>query len=151
KLRVAFERLEVDWRGKRPRIRIWQSDELNAPTYFLEADHYFARGKIYGDADDFERFAFFCHAAIALMRRLGKAPDVIHCNDWQCGFASVEMRRLRHHDEFFAGTKILFSIHNLAYQGFFDPSHLWWLGFAEDTSDFLLKGAASALKAGIIA
>ena len=151
KLRVAFEDLEVDWRGKRPRIRIWQSDELNAPTYFLEADHYFARGKIYGDADDFERFAFFCHAAIALMRRLGKAPDVIHCNDWQSGFACVELRRLRRREGFFAQTRILFSIHNLAYQGLFSPSDLWWLGFTEEANDFMLSGAASALKAGIIA
>src|SRR5204862_5743958 len=50
-------------------------------------------------------------------------------------------------------TKTLFSIHNLAYQGAFDPGELWWLGFSEpaDKNDFMLKGAASALKAGLIA
>ena len=146
-----IEDLEIEWRGKRPRIRVWHSDALIAPTYLVEASHYFQRGKIYGEVDDFERFAFFCRAAIALLLRLGDAPDVVHCNDWPCGFASVEMRARRQHEEFFAHTRTVFSIHNLAYSGAFNPSDLWWLGFSEYTPDFMLKGAASALKAGIIA
>jgi starch synthase len=143
--------LQVNWRGEQPVVRVWLSETLNAPTYLIEAPHYFDRGRIYGDKDDFERFAFFCRAAIALLGRLDRAPDVLHCNDWPCGFAAVEMRARRQHEDFFARTKTLFSIHNLAYQGLFNPSDLWWLGFSASTGDFMLKGAASALKAGIIA
>ena len=143
--------LEVEWRGKRPLVRVWQSDALRAPTYLIDAPFYFERGKIYGEANDFERFAFFSRAAIALLRRLGEAPDIVHCNDWPCGFAAVEMRTRRRQQEFFANTRILFSIHNLAYHGAFNPSDLWWLGFSEAGEDFMVKGAASALKAGIIA
>lgn len=146
-----IEDLEVEWRGKRPRVRVSQSNALNAPAYLIDAPFYFGRGKIYGETDDFERFAFFCRAAIALMRRLGDAPNVVHCNDWPCGFAAVEIRMCRQQEEYFANTRTLFSIHNLAYQGAFNPSDLWWLGFSEYTADFMLKGAASALKAGIIA
>ena len=145
------EDLEVEWRGNRPRVRVWHSDALNAPAYLIDAPHYFNRGKIYGDTDDFERFAFFCRAAIALLRRLGGAPEVVHCNDWPCGFAAVELRARRRQEEFFANTRILFSIHNLAYQGGFNPEDLWWLGFSEYRADFMLQGMASALKAGIIA
>ena len=148
---TLIEDLEVEWRGKRPVVRVWHSDALNAPSYLIDAPDYFDRGKIYGDVDDFERFAFFCRAAIALLRRLGDAPDVVHCNDWPCGFAAVEMRARRQQEEFFANTRTLFSIHNLAYQGGFNPSDLWWLGFSEYSADFMLQGAASALKAGIIA
>src|SRR5207245_10073797 len=38
-------------------------------------------------------------------------------------------------------------------QGAFDPRDLWWLGFGNppDHDDFMLEGAASALKAGLIA
>jgi starch synthase len=146
-----IEDLEVEWRGKRPHIRVWQSEALIAPTYLIDASFYFARGKIYGEVDDFERFAFFCRAAIALLRRLGDAPEIVHCNDWPCGFASVEMRARRQQEEFFANTRTVFSIHNLAYSGAFDPADLWWLGFSEYAADFMMKGAASALKAGIIA
>lgn len=143
--------LEVDWRGGKPHVLVWKSDALNAPAYLIDVPHYFDRAAIYGEPDDPERFAFFCRAAIALLRRLGDAPDIVHCNDWPCGFASVEMRARQKHDEYFATTKTLFSIHNLAYQGLLNPSDLWWMGFAESASDFMLKGTASALKAGIIA
>jgi starch synthase len=146
-----IEDLEVHWRGKQPTIRVWKSETLKAPTYLIDAPHYFSRGEIYGHNDDFERFAFFSRAAIALLKRLGDAPDVVHCNDWQCGFASVEMRARRRHEEFFAKTRTLISIHNMAYQGLFDPADLWWLDLGAYTDDFMLAGAASALKAGIIA
>jgi starch synthase len=143
--------LEVVWRGGRPRVSVWLSKVLNAPTYLIDEPHYFARGKIYGEVDDFERFAFFCRAANALLPRLGSAPDVVHLNDWPCGFASVEMRARRQQEAFLVNTRTVFSIHNLAYQGFFNPKDLWWLGFSDYTGDFILKDAASALKAGIIA
>jgi len=149
-LKICFEEMGLFWRSQTPHVRVWQSDELIAPTYFIDAPHYFNRGKIYGDNDDFERFAFFCRAALALMRRLDKPIDVLHCNDWQTGFASAEMKRLRRYDEFFARTKILFSIHNLAYQGLFDPKDLWWLGFGDERDLFISNSAASALKAGAL-
>lgn len=149
--KVFIDDLEVEWRGKQPRISVWQSDTLKAPTYLIDAPFYFQRGKIYGEPDDFERFAFYCRAAIALLRRLGEAPDVVHCNDWPCGFAAVELRARRRHDSFFQKTRSVFSIHNLAYQGAFDPKDLWWLGFSESASDFMVSGAASPLKAGLIA
>jgi starch synthase len=65
----------------------------------------------------------------------------------------MEVRARRRYDEFFRGIKTLFSIHNLAYQGAFDPTDLWWLGLgdAPEKDDFMLKGAASALKAGLVA
>ena len=151
RLKLLDEPLGLFWRSQTPHVRVWQSDELTAPTYFIDAPQYFNRGKIYGDQDDHERFAFFCRAAVALTRRLDKPIDVLHCNDWQTGFAAVEMKRLRGLDDFFAATKILFSIHNLAYQGIFDPKDLWWLGFGDERDLFLSNGAASALKAGAMA
>jgi starch synthase len=143
--------LDLQWRGKQPRVSVWQSDVLNAPTYLIDAPHYFSRGKLYGDTDDFERFAFYNRAAIALLKRLGVAPDVLHCNDWPCGFAAVEMRARRRHEEFFSKTRIVFSIHNIAYQGLFNPTDLWWLDFSPYADDFMLGDAAAALKAGVIA
>jgi starch synthase len=145
------EDLEVTWRGRKPQVPVRISDALGAPTYFIEAPHYFSRKNIYGDSDDFERFAFFCRAAIALLQRIGDKPDIVHLNDWPCGFASVELRARRRHEPFFKDTRVLFSIHNLAYQGQFDPENLWWMDFAAYRDAFMLGSAASALKAGIVA
>ena len=148
---VFIDDLEVEWRGKQAHIRVWKSEALQAPTYLIDAPFYFARGKIYGERDDFERFAFFCRAATALLRRLGEAPDIVHCNDWPCGFASVELRACQRYDPFFLKTRTVVSIHNLAYNGAFDPKDLSWLGFSEYTDDFMMNGVASPLKAGIVA
>jgi starch synthase len=145
------EDLEVNWRGRKPRVPVRMSDALGAPTYFIEAPHYFSRKSIYGDNDDYERFAFYCRAAIALLQRIGDHPDIVHLNDWPCGFASVELRARRRHEPFFQDTRVLFSIHNLAYQGAFDPENLWWMDFAGYRDAFMLGNAASALKAGIVA
>ena len=148
-----IENVPVEWRGGIRPTRVWQSDAAGAPAYLIEAPEYFSRPSIYGYGDDHERFAFFSRAALALCKHLGWQPDIIHGNDWPCGFAVIELRSRRRYDPFYQPTRSLFSIHNIAYQGAFDPQDLWWLGFGEppDRNDFMFKGAASALKAGLIA
>jgi starch synthase len=143
--------LDVEWRGGVRRTGVWRSDAIGAPAYLIDAPDYFGRVSIYGFSDDHERFAFFCRAAIALCKRLGQPPDIIHGNDWPCGFAMVELRGRRAYDEFYAQTRTVFSIHNLAYQGTFNPRDLWWMDFGRqiDSDTFMLNGAASALKAGL--
>ncbi|HVF57959.1 MAG TPA: glycogen synthase [Pyrinomonadaceae bacterium] len=147
-----FDNLEVEWLGRMRRTPVWYSEAAGAPAYLIDAPEYFMRGEIYGYRDDHERFAFFSRAALALLGRLGTPPDVVHCNDWQCGFASTWLRASRPWGGFLAGTRTLLSIHNLAYQGVFDPVDLWRLGFreGEETNVFLQNGAASALKAGLM-
>lgn len=149
---LIFDNLEVDWRGQMRQVSVLYSFAAGAPTFLIDAPGYFARNAIYGFRDDHERFSFFCRAALALMRRLDKPLDIVHGNDWPCGFVSVELRKRRAVDPFFARTRTLFSIHNLAYQGTFDPSDLWILGFGseDERNTFLLNGAASALKAGLV-
>ncbi len=149
----VVEDVPVQWRGRITPTRVYPSDAAGAPAYLIDAPEYFAKPAIYGYSNDHERFAFFSRAALALVRHLDWKPDIVHGNDWPCGFAIMELRAARRYDDFFRNTKTLFSIHNLAYQGAFDPGDLWWLGFGEspDKEDFMLKGAASALKAGLIA
>lgn len=149
----TIESVPVEWRGGIRPTRVWQSEAAGAPAYLIEAPEYFSRPSIYGYGDDHERFAFFSRAALALLKHLNWQPDVIHNNDWPCGFAAEELRTRRRYDPFYQPTRSLFSIHNIAYQGAFDPNDLWWIGFGNppERDDFMLKGAASALKAGLIA
>ncbi len=149
----TIEDLPVPWRGGSRPTRVYQSDAAGAPAYLIHSPEYFDKPSIYGHSNDHERYAFFSRAALSLLKHLEWKPDIVHGNDWPCGFAMVELRARRRHDEFFRDTRSVFSIHNLAYQGAFDPNDLWWLGFGDspDKDDFLLKGTASALKAGLIA
>jgi starch synthase len=146
-----IDNLEVDWRGRSYRAAVWYSDAPGAPSFLIDAPEYFARNSIYGFRDDHERFAFFCRAALTLFKRLGAPPDIVHVNDWPGGFAAAELRSRRSFDSFYARTRTLFSIHNLAYQGAFDPADLWKLGFGDNVRDaFLMDGSAAALKAGLM-
>jgi starch synthase len=148
----VFDNLEVDWLGERRRVSVWLSDAAGAPAFLIDAPEYFSRGRVYGFSDDHYRFAFFSRAALALLGRIGQAPDVVHGNDWPCGFAVAWLWASRLWGGFLARTRTLMSVHNLAYQGLFDPVDLWRLGFrgGEETNVFLSNGAASSLKAGLM-
>lgn len=148
----VFDNLEVDWLGGRRRTWVWYSEATGAPTFLIDAPEYFMRSSIYGFGDDHERFAFFSRAALSLLGRLGDPPDVVHGNDWQCGFALTWLWASRLWGGFFERTRTLFSIHNMAYQGTFDPVALWRLGFrgGEETNVFMKDGAASAMKAALM-
>ena len=148
-----IEGIRVEWRGQVHHIRALQSDVADAPTYLIQAPEFFARPNIYGYSDDHIRFAFFSRAALALLKHLDWQPEIVHGNDWPCGFAVAELRARQRYDSFFKQARTLFSLHNVGYQGLFDPGDLWWLGFGDppDSSDFMLGRTASALKAGIIA
>src|SRR5688572_3608116 len=126
-----IENVSVEWRGRVHAVRFLCSDAAGAPAYFVQAPEFFARPNIYGYQDDHIRFAFFSRAALALTKHLEWQPDVVHGNDWPCGFAVAELRARRRYDSFFQNTKILFSLHNVGYQGLFDAGDLWWLGFGD--------------------
>lgn len=150
---TAFDDLRVNWRGGVYHAKAFYSEANGSPTFLIDAPSYFHRDSIYGYREDHERFAFFNHAALELIRRLGKAPDIVHLNDWHCGFAAVEIAHLRYWEPFWRRTRTVFSIHNLAYQGGFDPGDLWKFGFSSDfeRNAFAFNGYASAMKAGLAA
>jgi starch synthase len=149
---LVFDNLEVEWFGQTRRVNVWLSRAAGAPAFLIDAPVYFSRGKIYGETDDHFRFAFFSRAALSLLGRLGQAPDVLHGNDWQCGFAVAWLWAGRMWGGFLARTRSLLSIHNLAYQGLFDPADLWRMGYrhGEEMNVFLSNGTASSLKAGLM-
>jgi starch synthase len=57
-------------------------------------------------------------------KQLKLRPNIIDCNDWQTGLIPVYLKSIYKQDEFFANTKTVFTIHNLAYQGLF-PAENW--------------------------
>ncbi len=148
---LAIDDLNVEWRGGNFRAKAFYSEANGSPTFLIDAPEYFHRSSIYGFREDYERFAFFNQAALALIKRVSTPPDIVHLNDWHCGFAAVKIAHLRFWDAYWAKTRTVFSVHNLAYQGVFGADELWKLGFGSDfeRNAFMFNGAASALKAGL--
>jgi starch synthase len=149
--KLAIDDLWIDWRGHSYRAKAFYSEASGAPTFLIDAPEYFHRDSIYGYTEDYERFAFFNHAALILLERIGAPPDIVHLNDWHCGFAAVEIADKRLWNDYWRNTRTVFSIHNMAYQGGFDTEELWKFGFSGDyaRNAFMFNGYASALKAGL--
>ena len=133
-------------------VLVDRSNEV--PVYFIDAPEYFSRGRLYGEADDAERFAFFSRAVIELARALGEPLDIIHLNDWMTGLVATYLKTVYANDPALARTRTLFTIHNLAFHGYFNTYDLGrfglpdWLNRSEGGLEF--HGAGSALKAGLI-
>lgn len=148
---TAIDDLWVTWKGKPYQAKVFYSEANGSPTFLIDAPSIFHRDSIYGYTEDYERFAFLSHAALALMPRLGAAPDIVHLNDWHTGFAAVELASRRRNDPYWQGTRTVFSIHNMAYQGGFGLGALPALGFTSSLARnaFSFNGYASAMKAGL--
>jgi starch synthase len=132
--------------------RDWPQGPEGAPVYFIDNQEYFGRGYIYGSGDfDVERFAFFSRACLELAKRIGPPPDIFHCTDWQTGLIPAYLTTVYAADPFFRKTATLFTIHNLAYQGYFDPNLLPKFGFDWDVFAYGMEfhQAANSLKSGL--
>jgi starch synthase len=102
--------------------------------------------------DNPRRFAMLVRAALEWTARRRKRPDIIHGHDWQSGLAPVYLRTLYASHPVLGGTPSVFTIHNLAYQGLFEPDWLPRvdLGRQELAVDRLeFWGRISFLKGGI--
>ncbi len=100
---------------------IYKIENGNVTYYFVENHSYFDRGKLYGEYDDAERFAFFSRAVVEYMLSSGNIPDILHANDWQCAPAVIYLKTEYAHIEAFKRIKTVYTIHNIEYQGKFNP------------------------------
>lgn len=126
--------------------------------YALDAPHLYDRdGGPYIDShgsdhsDNAERFAALSVAAAMLCADgvEGWFPQVMHCHDWQAGYAPLYLRELGASDR----VASLMTIHNIAFQGLSPASMISRLGLP--SSEFNERGYEywgniSALKAGLV-
>ena len=88
--------------------------------YFVENHYYFDRGRLYGEWDDGERFAFFSMAAVEFILATGNIPDVLHANDWQTALSVIYLKTKYAHIPELSSIKTVYTIHNIEYQGKYD-------------------------------
>ncbi len=157
-LKPVFEQLTVDWPGQEKAfsVREFQADGFR--VYLIDNNRLFDRDYLYsrpeGDyPDNGERFAFFSLAALKTLQALSLKPDIIHAHDWQSAPAFAYLRHRPAADGFFDGTRLLFTIHNLAYQGLFPPDLLGRVGLPGhlfNPEDLEFYGQVNFLKAGLL-
>ena len=107
--------------GSNETASLSEADASGVPTYFVGNDHYFGRDGVYGFPDDVERYLFFCRGALATPERLGWTPEVVHTNDWHTAIIPHWMKGAYDLPQWVKRAASVLTIHNLAYQGGFDP------------------------------
>ena len=107
--------VHLSWRT--PYCGLFELKKDGVTYYFVDNEYYFKRYDIYGHYDDAERFAFFSRAVIESPGHLGFHPDVLHCNDWETALVPIYLLRERETVPELRGTKSVYTIHNIEYQG----------------------------------
>ncbi len=142
--------MDLSWRESYVGLFRLKTRRKKLQIYFIDNDYYFgARGTVYGDFDDGERFAYFSKAVMAALYYLDFKPDVLHCHDWQAAMSVIYCRAL--YSQWCPDTKTVFTIHNVEYQGWADSSFFGnTLGLPEEYLGHLtFDGAINMMKGAI--
>ena len=139
----------LSWR--RTGASVYETSRDGVKYYFIENHRYFDRGKLYGEFDDAERFAFFSVAVIEFILQNGNFPDILHANDWQSALTIVYLKTLYKNIYQLSSIRTLFTVHNIEYQGKFSPSITEdVLGVGREFFDILeYQGAVNFMKGAL--
>ncbi len=146
----AYQFVDLGWRHSY--CGIFETEVDGVPCYFVDNEQYFNRDSIYGQADDGERFAFFSKAALEILPALDFKPDVVNVNDWHTALSVIYLHVLKSSGaEFYKDMKSVLSIHNIEFQGRFNPYEMGNLfGLENKYFDALIyNGDVNLLKGAI--
>ncbi|HKM05697.1 MAG TPA: glycogen/starch synthase [Sphaerochaeta sp.] len=136
--------LDLELLGKKETVTFMEKELDGVLYHFLCHPMFNARLGIYGDTsftpyhDNLERYSLLNKATLPLCKKLGWKPDVIHSHDWTCGFVPYLLKQDT--SAFFAETKSVMTIHNLAFQG--EYTRLQLLDTAIEADERMFHGPA---------
>ena len=111
-------------------IKVASIPNAKLQVYFIDNEDYFHRKSIFFDkdnrffSDNDERAIFFCKGVIETVKKLGWAPDIVHCNDWMTSLIPMYLKTTYRKDPIFKTAKTVFSIYNNYFTHKFDASLL---------------------------
>jgi starch synthase len=141
-------------------ISIWKTTLSDAPVtvYLLDHEGFFGQyQQIYlglDQRDEQRRFLLFCRGLLEALPALGFIPDIIHLHDWQAAPCAAYLRTTHRPLLRQGATRIVYTVHNLQYQGRWDASILDEAGldrarvFVQSGLEFW--GDVNWMKAGIM-
>jgi starch synthase len=158
-LSICNSNLQSYFAGEWSSNTVWMGWVENLKVYFIEPHHpryFFNRGCFYGCEDDIERYLYFSRAAIEFIYKSQIHPDIIHLHDWQTA-AIAPLYTSIYQAMGMNKTKVVFTIHNIEYQGKCSPANISDIGLQgneelspdkmQDPTD---KQTINLLKGGIV-
>ena len=141
-------------------IKVASIPAARMQVYFLDNDEYFQRKHVFGDkdgkfyADNDERMIFFCKGALETVKKLGWAPDIVHCHGWMSALVPAYLKTTYKDDPTFKHSKIVYSIYeNTTKNDVLDPDFARKAVMSDMTdanTEVFKPGTSAALYAGAI-
>jgi starch synthase len=98
-------------------IKVASIPAARMQVYFLDNEDYFQRKHVFKDkenkfyADNDERTIFFCKGALETVKKLGWAPDIVHCHGWMTSLVPAYIKTSYKNDPTFKNSKVVYSIY----------------------------------------
>jgi starch synthase len=137
-------------------IKVASIPTARMQVYFIDNEDYFQRKAVLKDKnakwfpDNDERSMFFCRGVLETVRKLGWAPDVIHCHGWFTALMPLYIKKYYKDDPHFADAKVVYSSYNKTFDGSLDSKlvdKLKFDGFKDEDISDLKKPTAINLEA----
>ncbi len=99
-------------------IKVASVPSAKLQVYFIDNEDYFHRKSVFHDKDEKfyedndERAIFFCKGVLETVKKLGWAPDIVHCTDWMTSLIPLYIKTTYKNDPLFMNTKTVFTIYD---------------------------------------
>jgi len=118
-------------------IKVASIQPARMQVYFIDNEDFFQRkavltneaGKMFADND--ERTVFFCRGVLETVKKLGWAPDVIHCHGWMTSLIPLYLKTAFKNDPLYANSKIIYSVYNNPFEKTLSKNFTKKLGMGE--------------------
>lgn len=109
-------------------IKVASIQSARMQIYFIDNEDYFHRKYVFRDknnaffTDNDERSIFFSRGVIETVKKLGWAPDVVHCHGWMTSLVPLFLKKAYNENPLFSSTKIIISIYDDDFTEALDPN-----------------------------
>jgi starch synthase len=99
-------------------IKVASIQPARMQVYFIDNEDFFHRkagvvdkkGKFFDDND--ERSIFFCRGVLETVKKLGWAPDIVHCHGWMTSLIPMFLKTSYKDEPLFENTKVVYSAYD---------------------------------------
>lgn len=99
-------------------IKVASIQAARMQVYFIDNEEYFQRKTIFRDSkkkfykDNGDRTIFFCRGVLETVKKLGWAPDLIHCHGWMTSLIPLLIKTTYKENPIFKNTKVVYSVYD---------------------------------------
>lgn len=140
-------------------IKVASIPQIRLQVYFIDNEEFFHRKAFMEDdkgilfPDNDMRMIFFAKGVLETVKKLGWAPDIIHCHGWFTSLVPLYVKKLFSQDPHFADSKVVMSLYDDVFKGTLDKKMQKKVTFdqisASDVSELANPTHTSLMKLGM--